>query len=188
MTPKLGDETGSVLTVNSPAVPPAVRSALRGFHTVTCLPVQWGEQDAFGHVNNVTYFRWLESARIDLLKACPSSVSMSASGLGPILASIQCDYRRQLRFPDTVWIGSRVARVGRSSVELEHVVVSESQGVAAASGKCVIVVFDYTNQRVSRIPDDLRAAFERSLAIAATQASETIAAETQSEQVNDGSR
>lgn len=82
MTPMLGDDPGSVLTANSPAVPPAVRNALKGFHTVTCLPVQWGEQDAFGHVNNVTYFRWLESARIDLLKACPSSVSMSASGSG----------------------------------------------------------------------------------------------------------
>jgi acyl-CoA thioester hydrolase len=162
----------AVLTAGSAGIPATVQGPLRGFHTVTRLPVQWGDQDAFGHVNNVVYFRWLESARIDLLAACPSSVSMTGSGLGPILASIQCDYRRQLRFPDTVWIGSRVARVGRSSVDLEHVIVSESQGVAAASGKCVIVVFDYANQRVSRIPDDLRAAFERSLAAAAASQTE----------------
>jgi acyl-CoA thioesterase FadM len=44
--------------------------------------------------------------------------------------------------------------------------------VAAAFGKCVIVVFDYANQRVSRIPDDLRAAFERSLAAAAASQTE----------------
>lgn len=164
----LGGEPDDVMTVRAASVPLIVRNALGGFHTVTRLPVQWGDQDAFGHVNNVVYFRWLESARIDLLQACPSSVTMSAAGLGPILASIHCDYRRQLRFPDTVWIGSRVARVGRSSVDLEHVVVSESQGgMVVASGKCVIVVFDYTNQRVSRIPDDLRVAFERSVAVAA---------------------
>ncbi len=162
----------AALVAWSPNLPTALQNPLKGFHTVTRLPVQWGDQDAFGHVNNVVYFRWLESARIDLLNACPSSVSMTASGLGPILASIQCDYRRQLRFPDTVWIGSKVARVGRSSVELEHVIVSESQGVAAASGKCVIVVFDYTNQRVSRIPDDLRSAFERSQAAAAAAQTE----------------
>jgi acyl-CoA thioester hydrolase len=160
------EATGSlaVLTTWSPQVPPAVRDGLRGYHTVTRLPVQWGDQDAFGHVNNVVYFRWLESARIDLLQACPSSVSMTSAGLGPILASITCDYRRQLRFPDTVWIGSKVSRVGRSSVDLEHGVLSETQGVVAATGRCVIVVFDYSQQRVSRIPNDLREAFERSIA------------------------
>jgi acyl-CoA thioesterase FadM len=45
-----------------------LRGLLRGYHTVTRLPVR-GDQDAFGHVNNVVYFRWLESARIDLLAA-----------------------------------------------------------------------------------------------------------------------
>ncbi|MFM7059436.1 MAG: acyl-CoA thioesterase [Planctomycetota bacterium] len=167
MNPDAEGSTQALQTAWSPDIPIALQNLLKGFHTVTRLPVQWGDQDAFGHVNNVVYFRWLESARIDLLNACPSSVAMTASGLGPILASIQCDYRRQLRFPDTVWIGSRVARIGRSSVDLEHVIVSEAQGAAAASGKCVIVVFDYTHQRVSRIPDDLRSAFERSLAATA---------------------
>ncbi len=160
----------AVLTAWSPQVPEAVRNGLRGYHTVTRLPVQWGDQDAFGHVNNVVYFRWLESARIDLLHACPSSVSMTTAGLGPILASITCDYRRQLRFPDTVWIGSRVSRVGRSSVDLEHGVLSESQAVVAATGRCVIVVFDYARQHVSRIPDDLRDAFERSMAASGADA------------------
>ncbi|MFZ9089477.1 MAG: acyl-CoA thioesterase [Planctomycetaceae bacterium] len=142
-----------------------VRSKLNGYHTATTIPVQWGDQDAFGHVNNVVYFRWLESARIDFLAACPSSVTMAGSGPGPIVASLTCDYRRQLHFPDDVIIGSRVDRIGRSSVDLGHAILSRQQGEIVAEGRCVIVVYDYTRQRVCRIPDDLRAAFESSLAI-----------------------
>lgn len=144
-------------------LPEHVTTHLAGFHTITTLPVQWGDQDAFGHVNNVVYFRWLETARIDLLNACPSGVSMSGAGLGPILASIQCDYRRQIRFPDTISIGSRVTRIGRSSVDLGHLIVSHQQGVPVAEGRCVIVVFDYDHQRVTRIPEDLRLSFEQSM-------------------------
>ena len=144
-------------------LPEVVRSALAKYRTITSLPVQWGDQDAFGHVNNVIYFRWFESARIDLLNVFESSVTMSGSGLGPILASIQCDYRRQLHFPDTVSIGSRITRVGRSSADIGHAIVSQRHGHVVAEGSSVIVIYDYSAKRVTRIPDDLRILFEASL-------------------------
>lgn len=144
-------------------VPEDIRARLAGYQTITCLPVQWGDQDAFGHVNNVIYFRWFESARIDLLNDCHSAVTMSGTGLGPILASVKCDYRRQLRFPDTVFIGSKITRSGRSSADITHVIVSREQGEIVAEGVSVIVVFDYDAQRVTRIPDDLRQQFEASI-------------------------
>ncbi len=139
---------------------PEGREKLDGFRTLTILPVQWGDQDAFGHVNNVVYFRWFESSRVDLLDACHSSVTMNGSGLGPILASVTCDYKRQLRFPDTVFVGAKVSRIGRSSADISHRIVSFAQGEIIAEGVSVIVVFDYTAQRVTRIPDDLRAQFD----------------------------
>lgn len=143
-------------------IPNDVRAKLAGYRTITCLPVQWGEQDAFGHVNNIVYFRWFESARIDLLNDCHSAVTMSGSGLGPILASIKCDYRRQIRFPDTVYVGSKITRVGRSSAEISHAIVSTEHMEVVAEGVSVVVIFDYTAQRVTRIPDDLRQQFEAS--------------------------
>jgi len=144
-------------------LPEVVRSALADFRTITTLPVQWGDQDAFGHVNNVIYFRWFESARIDLLNVFESAVTMSGAGLGPILASIKCDYRRQLHFPDTVSVGSRITRVGRSSADIGHAIVSHQQGQVIAEGSSVIVIYDYTARRVTRIPEDLRILFEASL-------------------------
>lgn len=137
-------------------LPESVRQQFTDCLTITTLPLQWGDQDALGHVNNVVYFRWFESARIDLLHAFPSSVRLSSDGIGPILASIRCDYRLQLHFPDTVHIGSRVARVGRTSLDVEHRVYSEKLQQDVAEGHSVLVVFDYQQQRPVRIPDDLR--------------------------------
>jgi len=145
---------------NSEDLSPEGREKLDGFGTLTILPVQWGDQDAFGHVNNVVYFRWFETSRVDLLNACHSSVTMDGSGLGPILASMKCDYKRQLRFPDTVVVGAKVSRIGRSSADISHRIVSCAQGKIIAEGVSVIVVFDYTAQRVTRIPEDLRQQFE----------------------------
>lgn len=147
----------------SEATASRVRLRLGQYATITMLPVQWGDQDGFGHVNNVVFFRWYESARIDLLNSFETSVSMSGTGLGPILASIKCDYRRQLRFPDTVFVGSRITKVGRSSAEIGHAVYSWEQDAIVAEGCSVIVIYNYSDQRVTRIPDDLRVQFERSM-------------------------
>lgn len=139
-------------------LPETARSALAGFQTVTAVPVAWGDMDAFGHVNNVVYIRWFESARIELLEEHQSSVTMERGGIGPILASVKCDYKRQLHYPDTVCIGSRIGLVGRSSVEVQHAVFSKAQNAIAATGTSVMVVFDYQSNRPVRIPEELRQA------------------------------
>lgn len=151
------------VTSESNNLPNDIQRLLGGCVTVTRLPVQWGDQDAFGHVNNVVYLRWFESARIDLLNACASSVTMTGRGLGPILASISCNYRRQLHFPDEVLVGSKVARIGGSSADIGHVVVSRRQQQIVADGISVIVIFDYAAGRPVRIPADLRGQLSRHL-------------------------
>ncbi len=67
-------------------------------------PIQWGEQDGFGHVNNMHFIRWFESARIAYLLKC--GVELKTAGVGPILAAVSCNYRRQVKFPDTVVVGA----------------------------------------------------------------------------------
>ena len=117
------------------------------------LPVQWGDQDAFGHVNNTVYFRWYESARIAYLERLAMADQNSAIGLGPILAAIGSNYRRQVRFPDRVIIGSRVTRIGRTSFTMEHAVWSTAQAALVADGHSTVVVFDYAAHREARSTD-----------------------------------
>ena len=137
-------------------LPATITDALQDFQTITSLPVQWGDMDAFGHVNNVVYIRWFESARVDLLNTIQSSVTMASGGVGPILVSVKCDYKRQLHFPDSVHIGSRVSNLGKTSIDVEHSVFSQEQETVVATGTSVLVVFDYDTNRPIRIPDDVR--------------------------------
>ncbi len=138
---------------------PGTIDQLAEYPSVITLPVQWGVQDAFGHVNNVIYFRWYESARIDymnLLDVECFDVERENSNIGPIIASITCDYKKQLKFPDTVHVGTRVTRFGNSSMQIDHAVFSESHQAVATTGTSICVVFDYTANKPVLIPVELR--------------------------------
>jgi acyl-CoA thioester hydrolase len=135
--------------------------ALSGFPTVIHLPVQWGDMDAYQHVNNVVYFRWFESARIAYLQQIALKDLYHTAGIGPILAAIACNYRRQLNFPDTVAVGARINRIGRTSFEMEHTLFSAMQQAVVADGKSTIVTFDYRQQKPTPLPNDIRARIEK---------------------------
>lgn len=135
--------------------------ALQGFPVVITLPIQWGDQDAFGHVNNTVPFRWFESARIAYLDHSGLGHLMEASGIGPILAAICCNFRRQLHYPDTVQVGARVASIGRSSMIMEHAAYSHRLSEIAADGSSTVVMFDYAANKPRRMPPELREAFEK---------------------------
>jgi acyl-CoA thioester hydrolase len=137
---------------------PEVAALLSGYPVVVSLPVQWGDQDAFQHVNNVVYFRWYETARIAYTSRLGLFERMREQRVGPILASITSDYRRQITFPDAVHVGSRVARIGRSSLTMEHALVSASARAVAAEGRSTIVLFDYNTNTPVPYPDDVRQA------------------------------
>jgi acyl-CoA thioester hydrolase len=125
-------------------------------------PVQWGDMDQFGHVNNTVYFRWFESGRVDYLNRLGLAEFHGQHDHGPILAHVDCNFRRQLEFPDTVRIGSRVIHMGRSSYKMEHAIWSVGQNLAlAADGTSTIVLFDYKSQKPIRVPNDIRQLIEK---------------------------
>ncbi len=133
-------------------------AALADYPVIITLPVQWGDMDAFGHVNNTVPIRWFESARIAYLEAVALSGMMQGQRIGPILAAINCNFRKQVKFPDTVHIGARVGEIRRSSFTMQHAVYSEAGEWICADGESTIVVFDYQTQRPVRVPDSIRAA------------------------------
>jgi acyl-CoA thioester hydrolase len=134
---------------------------LSEFPVITELPVQWGDQDALGHVNNVVFFRWWETARIDYCREIGLMRDDASLAIGTVLAAMQCDFRRQLAFPDTVRIGSRLARVGNSSIRIEHRLISLTQNEIAAEAVSTIVAFDFEQQVSVSVPNDMRAAMRK---------------------------
>jgi len=118
------------------------------------LPVQWGDQDAFGHVNNIIYFRWFESARIAYLERIGlgekhEGKADSGENIGPILAAIGCNYRKQVKYPDTVIVGARIVRIGRFQNDGDYLFVPP---VFLAPTFLVMVVYRATRASVLTTP------------------------------------
>lgn len=129
---------------------------LKDFPVIIELPVVWGEMDAFQHVNNVVYFRYMETARIAYFLKMNYMKIMEETGLGPILASTQCRYRFPLTYPDTVSVGARVPDVDDDRFRMEYRIVSHRHQRVAAEGEALIVSYDYRNRTKAPLPDAVR--------------------------------
>ena len=118
------------------------------------IPVRWGDVDMLGHVNNVQFFRFAESARIEYFEALVGNDPDFWKTWGFILASIGCDFLAQLHYPAELEVGTRVARIGRTSMQLEHGMFYGDQAVARV--QAVLVWFDYIEQRPMEVPERAR--------------------------------
>jgi acyl-CoA thioester hydrolase len=132
---------------------------LAGFPATIDIPVAWGEMDAFGHVNNVVYFRYFETGRIAYMRALGDEYIQN-SEVGPILASIGCRFKFPLTFPDTVRVGVRVTEIGADRFTALHRVVSLRHQRIAAEGEGVVVTYDYRTGEKAPLPGALRRAIE----------------------------
>ncbi|KAJ1967677.1 hypothetical protein IWQ62_001712, partial [Dispira parvispora] len=89
-------------------LPTEIQDLVRDYPSVVSLPVQWGVQDAFGHLNNVAYFRFAESGRWDCLVRLGQFMDaeklkdfMYGTGVGPIVKQVSCKYKQVVEYPDT---------------------------------------------------------------------------------------
>jgi acyl-CoA thioester hydrolase len=133
---------------------------IEGYPLVLVIPVLWGDHDEFGHVNNLVYLRWCETARVEYLRRIGMWPKLPPEKVGPILASVSCDYRFPLTYPDTVHVGARVTRIGRSSMRMEHEIFSEQAGRVAAEVSSALVMLDYPEGRATPVTDEERRRIE----------------------------
>ena len=120
--------------------------------------LQWGDMDAFSHVNNINYIKWCETSRVELFrkmwgdKKILLSDIIKGDGLGPILANFNINYRTALVYPDVAYIYTRVRKIGNSSFVLEHLLKSKNNGdKIIADCSSVVVMFDYVNNINSKL-------------------------------------
>ncbi|PKN82573.1 MAG: acyl-CoA thioesterase [Deltaproteobacteria bacterium HGW-Deltaproteobacteria-1] len=126
--------------------------------TVTMnIPVAWGEMDAMGHVNNIIYFRYFETVRIEYFNRLNMIDYARESGIGPILASTECRFKMPLQYPDTVIVGTKILSMEEDRFVMGHEVFSTKHKRIAADGEGVVVTYDYRNNKKVPIPADLRA-------------------------------
>ena len=129
---------------------------LSGFPVVVEQAVAWGDMDSYRHVNNVVYFRYFENARLEYFRRLDWFVYEKETGIGPILASTQCRFRRALTYPDTIRIGARAVNLEADRFTFDYRLVSKNLGTIAADGQGVIVTYHYARGEKVPMPDELR--------------------------------
>jgi acyl-CoA thioester hydrolase len=129
---------------------------LAGFPVVVELPVVWGEMDSYRHVNNVVYFRYFESARLEYFRRLDWFEYERQTGIGPILAATSARYRRPLTYPDTIRVAVRVPVVDEDRFSMEYRLASQKLAAVAAEGTGTIVSYHYARGSKVPIPDELR--------------------------------
>ncbi len=125
------------------------------FAHLTSLDTRWMDNDAYGHVNNVVYYSYFDTAvnRWLIERGLLDVLTSAAIGL---VVETQCRYIKPLAFPDRVTAGIRVAKLGKSSVRYEIALFRNDDADAAAVGHFVHVYVDRTTRASTPIPEDVR--------------------------------
>ena len=138
-----------------------MQELLRSFPVVVEIPVTWGDMDSFQHVNNVIYFRYFESARIQYFEAVGLMDIVEQLGVGPILGSTSCRYRTPLTYPDTVYVGAKITEMHEKRFTMEYLIVSEQHPETVAEGSGVVIYYNYQKNQSTQIPEVVHHAIEK---------------------------
>lgn len=120
-------------------------------------PLRFRDQDIMHHVNNVVFSRLFESSRIEFWRGLGQFPFPKESGL--ILVRVTIDYMRQLHYPDTVKVGTRIKRIGNASVQVRQALFNGKDECCALS-ESISAHAHYADSKSSPIPDRLRKILE----------------------------
>jgi acyl-CoA thioester hydrolase len=152
-------KSGHMTDARPPKVQARPRSDYRVFRAIG---TRWMDNDAYGHVNNVVYYSWFDTAVNAYLIEQGALDIHHGSTIG-LVVETACNYFSALAFPQTVDAGLRVAHLGTSSVRYEVGLFAQGAELSAARGHFVHVYVDRVNRRPVALPPNLKAVLERLL-------------------------
>ena len=121
----------------------------------TRVPIRWGDMDAMGHVNNGSYFRYLETVRIDWMYSI--GCVPDPKGEGPVIVNAFCNFYRQLEYPGDVLIKMYASDPGRTTFETWGTMErADEPGVIYAAGGATAIWIDFPTQKAANLPDWMR--------------------------------
>ena len=136
---------------------PEPRSAYKAFRNITS---RWSDNDMYGHINNVVFYSWFDTA-VNGLLLDHGAIDIHVGSVIGLVIETQCNYFAPLAFPESVVAGIRVAHVGSSSVRYEVAIFPADPIVAsAAKGHFVHVYVDRNTRRPAPLPQTLMTLLE----------------------------
>lgn len=135
---------------------PEPRGSWRAFHEIS---TRWEDNDVYGHVNNVVYYSWFDTAvNAHLIRR--GALDIHRGSVIGLVVETQCNYFAPIEFPQQVEAGLRVAHIGRSSVRYEVGIFVKGDEMTAAKGHFVHVYVDRQSRRPAELPPALRNVLE----------------------------
>jgi len=119
--------------------------------------VRFRDIDAFRHVNNASFFTYMEEARVRYLVEVLEVNAVERMPL--ILAAVKIDFRAPILFGQEVEIGTTVDWIGRSSFSMSHRMTATPDDRLVAEADTILVAYDYAAEGPMAVPDAWRAAF-----------------------------
>ncbi len=119
------------------------------------LRIDWSELDYFGHVNNVSFFKYIQAARVNYWEQAGINTMHRETNVGPMLASSKCDFKQPLFFPGQVIIHSRMEFIRNTSFGIHHQLKND-KGETVAEAHDVMVMFDFTTNKKVAFPESIR--------------------------------
>lgn len=127
------------------------------YRAMRIIPTRWMDNDAYGHVNNVVYYSWFDTAVNAWLVEAGLLDIQDGNPIG-LVVETGCRYHRSVAFPESVAAHLRIAKLGNSSVRWEVGLFTDGYDTPAAEGHFVHVYVDRTTRRPQPLPDAWRAA------------------------------
>ena len=124
------------------------------------IPTRWMDNDVYGHVNNVVYYSYFDTAVNGFLMREADLDYRSSDAVG-VVAETGCSFHGEIAFPDTLDVGIRVSRLGNSSVTYDIGIFCQGRDKPAATGHFVHVYVRHGEMTPVPIPDKARAALEK---------------------------
>lgn len=135
---------------------PQPRSAYPYHHPT---PTRWADNDVYGHVNNVTYYAYFDTA-VNAYLASRGALDIQAGAVIGLVVETGCTFFAPAAFPDLLSVGVRVVQLGRSSVRYELAVFRAGEECACAQGYFIHVYVDRDTRRPVELPEGLRTVLE----------------------------
>ncbi|MBP9904378.1 MAG: acyl-CoA thioesterase [Rhodoferax sp.] len=119
------------------------------------IPIRWGDMDAMGHVNNTTYFRYLETIRIDWLRSIGGMPN--PLGEGPVIVNAFCNFYKQLEYPGEVLVKMYTSNPARTTFETwGTMALPDAPDVICAAGGATTIWVDFPKQKAIELPQWMR--------------------------------
>ena len=123
--------------------------------TQITIRIDWSELDLFGHVNNVAFHKYAQTARLNYVDAIGLMKLHQIHNIGFMVAETNCQFKKELLFPGNINLQTKTDFVKNTSFALEHIMATDNGDIVAIA-KDVLAVFDFIKKEKCLIPEEIK--------------------------------